>query len=76
MGDADEGDAAQGVSVVAALVARGAAAVDEALAFVEVQGGDGHSGALGDLADGEFLGWACHGAQCRGRVLWRAYRRA
>ena len=56
LGDADEGHTAQGVAVVAALVAGGAAAVDEALAFVEVQGGDGHSGALGDLADGEFLG--------------------
>ena len=90
LGDADEGDPAQGVAAVAALVSAGAAAVDEALAFVEVQGGDGDSGAFGDLADGEFLGDGWHGAHprssvvagCGGqgvRVRWvprRAYRRA
>lgn len=67
LGDADEGHTAQGVAVVAALVAGGAAAVDEALAFVEVQCRDGHSGALGHLADGEFLGYGCHGFSLGGR---------
>lgn len=90
LGDADEGDPAQGVAAVAALVAAGAAAVDEPLAFVEVQGGDGDSGAFGDLADGEFLGDGWHGAHLRSWVVvgcvgqgvrvrwapWRAYRRA
>lgn len=65
MGDADEGDPAQGVAAVAALVAAGAAAVDEAFAFVEVQGRDGYSGAVGDLADGEFFGDGCHGSDFR-----------
>lgn len=72
LGDADEGDPAQGVAAVAALVSAGAAAVDEAFAFVEVQGRDGHAGAFGDLADGEFLADGCHLAEfmrggCGGR---------
>ena len=71
LGDADEGHPPQGVALVAALVAGRAATTDEALAFVEVQGRDGHSGAFGDLADGEFLGERCHASQSRaGGLRW------
>ena len=43
----DERDPAQRVPGVAALVARGAAAADQALGLVEVQGGDGGAAAGG-----------------------------
>ena len=56
LGDPDERDPAQRVPGVAALVAGGSAAVDEALCLVEVQGGHGDAGACGQLTDGEFLG--------------------
>jgi hypothetical protein len=55
LGGADEGDPAQGVTAVAALVARGAAAADQALGLVEVQGGDGGAAAGGELADRELV---------------------
>jgi hypothetical protein len=50
----DEGDPAQRGAVVTALVTGGAAAVDQALALVEPEGGGGHSAALGQLSDGQF----------------------
>lgn len=52
---AHEGHPAQRVAAVAALVAGGAAAGDQALGLVEVERGDGHAAARGELADGEFV---------------------
>jgi NAD(P)H-dependent FMN reductase len=49
LGNADEGDDAQRVTAVAALVAAGAPAGDEALAFVEVQRRNRDAAALGQL---------------------------
>jgi NAD(P)H-dependent FMN reductase len=52
--DPDEGHPAQRVAAVAALVAAGAPAGDEALAFEEVQCGHRHSTACGQLPDGQL----------------------
>ena len=52
--DADEGDPAQGVAAVAALVAGRAAGPDQALRLVEVQRGDRDPGPRRQLADGEL----------------------
>ncbi|EGJ78430.1 hypothetical protein STTU_5641 [Streptomyces sp. Tu6071] len=51
----DEGDPAEDVARVAALVAGGATARDEPLGLVEVERGDGGPAARGELSDGEFL---------------------
>src|SRR5690606_17936280 len=56
LGEPDEGDPAEGVAGVTALVARRAPAADQALRLVEVQGRHGDAAALGELADGEFSG--------------------
>jgi hypothetical protein len=62
LGGADERDPAQRRAVIAALVAGGAAAVDEALALVEAQGGRGDAAAFGQFADGQLGGYGRHPA--------------
>src|SRR5690606_3206082 len=54
LADADDGDAAQHVTIIAPLVAGGAVAADEALAFVEVQRRDGNATAGCELSYSQF----------------------
>jgi len=51
----DERDAPQRLAGVAALIAAGAAGMNEALALIEVQGRNGHSAAVRHLARREFV---------------------
>lgn len=75
--DSDEGDASKRVSLVSTLVAAGPATDDEAFSFVEMQGRDGDTAALGELAGRKFLGFPrrhLHGdyrSVARWRVAWR-----
>ena len=55
LGDADERDAPQRRPLVAALAARCAGGVDQALGFVEAQRGRGHAGAIGQRADAQLV---------------------
>jgi len=53
--DLDQRHPAQHFPRITALVALIAMALDQALGFIEVQGGHGHAAAGGNLADGEFF---------------------
>lgn len=75
--DSDEGDTSKRVSLVSTLVAAGPTTDDEAFSFVEMQGRDGDTAALGELAGRKFLGFPrrhLHGdyrSVARWRVAWR-----
>ena len=51
--DFDDGDAAQNIAGVLALIAQGAGGLDEALRFVEMERRNRYSGALSDFANAE-----------------------
>ena len=55
LGDFDDGNATQDIARVAALVAVGAVALDQALRFLKVQCGDGYAAALSKLADAQLV---------------------
>src|SRR6266540_2883891 len=74
LGDADQRHAPERVAPVAPLVARGAAAGDQLLPFVEMQRRDGHPTARGELPDRQLRlvpGWLVHAAWLPARPqLW------
>src|SRR6266540_297706 len=74
LGDADQRHAPERVAPVAPLVARGAAAGDQLLPFVEMERRDGHPTARGELPDRQLRlvpGWLVHAAWLPARPqLW------
>jgi len=64
LGDFDQGDAAEDVPGVSAVVAFVTPTFNQPLRFVEMDGGDGDAAAGGDLADGQSGGNGLRGV-CR-----------
>ncbi len=54
LGDADQRHSPEDLSLIAALVARGAPAADQTLALIEMQRRDGHPAPRGKLTNGEL----------------------